>query len=41
MSKRRDARRLFLPRSPRTSSLRDLSVTYEGQSEAVATHPRT
>lgn len=39
MSKRCDARRLFLPRSPRTSSLRDLSVTYEGHSEAVATHP--
>jgi hypothetical protein len=31
--------RLILPRAPRASSLRELSVTYEGHSEAVATRP--
>ena len=39
MSYRRDGTRQQMPRPPRASSFRELSVTYEGHSEAVATRP--
>ena len=39
MSPRGERTRRLLPRAPRASSFRKLSVTYEGHSEAVATRP--
>ena len=39
MTQRRDSSQKQMPRPPRVSSFRNLSVTYEGHSEAVETRP--